>query len=96
MKETMKAHVNVTLEGIVVNEMFEGTSADEVVGKMKARVARELPFAMKMVVNSMSNLMFTQEVVRRYNDFKKLTLPLPNSCEAFLTLAQEQGLAMLS
>jgi hypothetical protein len=92
----MTVHVNVTLEGIAVNETFEGTSADEVVGKMKARVARELNFAMKMVVNSMSNLMFAQEVVRRYNDFKSLTLPLPNSCDEFLTLAQEQGLATLS
>lgn len=92
----MKVHVNVTMEGVSVNEMFEGATAEEIVGKMKARVARELNFAMKMVVNSMSNLMFAQEVVRRYNDFKRLTLPLPNSCEEFLSLAQQQGLATLA
>ena len=89
----MKVHVNVSLEGMSVNEMFEGITADEIVGKMKARVARELSFPMKMALNAMGNLMFAQEVVRRYNTFKKLALPLPASTQEFLTLAQEQGLA---
>ena len=89
----MRVHVNVSLEGMSVNEAFEGSSADDIVGKMKARVARELSFPMKMVVNGMSSLSFAQEVVRRYNSLKKLMLPLPASCQEFLTLAQAQGLA---
>ena len=92
----MNVHVNVSLEGLSVNETFEGSTADEIVGKMKARVARELSFPMKMAVNAMGNLMFVQEVVRRYNDVKKLALPLPKSSDEFLTLAQEQGLATLN
>src|SRR5690242_19030946 len=79
----MKVFVNVALEGMAINEAFEGSTADEVVGKMKARVARELNFMMKMAVNAMSNLQFAQEVVRRYNDMKKLRLPLPTSCQEF-------------
>jgi hypothetical protein len=89
----MKVHVNVSLEGMSVNEMFEGGTADEVVTKMKARVARELSFPLKLAVNAMSSLGFAQEVVRRYNAFKKLDLPLPRTCEEFLELAREQGLA---
>ena len=89
----MKVHINVSLEGISVNEGFEGATADEIVGKMKSRVARELSFPMKMALNAMSSLMFAQEVVRRYNSYKKLSLPLPVSSQEFLTLAAEQGLA---
>ena len=91
----MRVHVNVSLEGISVNESFDGATADEVVGKMKARVARELSFPMKMGLNAMGNVMFAQEVVRRYNSYKKLSLPLPSSSQEFLTLATEQGLATL-
>jgi hypothetical protein len=89
----MRVHVNVSLEGMSVNEAFEGTTPDDIVGKMKARVARELSFPMKMAVNAMGNVMFAQEVVRRYNDVKKLSLPLPANSQEFLTLAQQQGLA---
>ena len=91
----MKVHVNVALEGMSINELFEGATADEIVGKMKARVATELNFVMKMAVNAMSDLTFAQEVVRRYNAFKKLSLPLPATCQEFLTLAVQQGLATL-
>jgi hypothetical protein len=91
----MKVHVSVALEGMAVNESFEGVTAEEIVGKMKARVARELGFALKFAVNAMSSLMFAQEVVRRYNDSKKLNLPLPASCQEFLSLAQQQGLATI-
>ncbi len=91
----MKVHVNVYLEGMSVDESFEGATADELVGKMKARVARELNFPMKMAINAMGNLMFAQEVVRRYNSYKKLSLPQPSTCDEFLTLATEQGLAKM-
>lgn len=89
----MRVNVNVSLEGMSVNEVFNGASADDIVGKMKSRVASELSFPMKLAVNGMGNLMFVQEVVRRYNTVKKLNLPLPTSCQEFLTLAQQQGLA---
>ena len=89
----MRVHVNVSLEAMSVNETFEGATADDIVGKMKARIARELGFAMKMIVNAMGNLVFAQEVVRRYNELKNLSLPLPTSAQEFLSLACEQGLA---
>jgi hypothetical protein len=92
----MKVHVDVKLEEIAIQETFEGTTPEEIVGKMKIRVARELSFAMRMAVNAMSNLMFAQEVVRRYNETMKLDLPLPRSCEEFLHLAQQQGLATVT
>jgi hypothetical protein len=84
------------MEGIAVKETFTGSTAEEVVGKMKARTASEMNFAMRLAVNSMSNLMFAQEVVRRYSAYKKINLPLPNSCQEFLTLAQQQGLAVIT
>lgn len=91
----MKVHVSVQQPNLNVNEDFEGENAEELVGKMKARVAKELPFAMRMMVNAMSNLMFAQEVVKRYNQTMKKEIPQPQSCEEFLTLAQEQGFATM-
>lgn len=89
----MKVHVSIQQQNINVDEDFEGANSDELVGKMKARVAKELPFAMRVMVNAMSNLMFAQEVVKRYNQNSKKDLPSPQSCDEFLTLAQEQGFA---
>lgn len=83
------------MDAISVNESFDGSTADEIVGKMKSRVARELSFPMKMAVNAMGNLMFAQEVVRRYNDARKKAVSIPTSCQEFLTLAQENGIATI-
>ncbi len=91
----MRVHLNVSLEEMSVNEPFDGATADEVVSKMKSRVAKELSFPMKMALGAMGNVMFAQEVVRRYNAYKKLSLPLPASSEEFLTLAQQEGLAVV-
>jgi hypothetical protein len=91
----MRVHVNVTIEGVTVNESFDGATADEIVSKMKTRVARELSFPMRMALGAMGNVMFAQEVVRRYSDHKKISLPLPKTCQEFLELARQQGLATL-
>jgi hypothetical protein len=89
----MKVHVNIDQQGLTINETFTGNSPDEIVAVMKSRVARELPFALRLAVGAMSNLIFAQEVVKRYNQSQKLNLPIPASCDAFLQLAQEQGFA---
>ena len=62
----MRVNVKINQQGVNINETFTGADTDEVVSKMKARVARELPFVMRLAVNAMSNLMFAQEVVKRY------------------------------
>ncbi|HZO87094.1 MAG TPA: hypothetical protein VFB38_02055 [Chthonomonadaceae bacterium] len=91
----MKVRLHFRQDKIHIDEEFAGKSADEVVGAMKARVMKELPFAMRLVVGTMSNLGFAQEVVRRYNESQKKSLPVPESCAEFLTLAQGEGLATI-
>jgi hypothetical protein len=85
----MRVQVHIDRPPIVVNEAFDGRNADEVVGKLKARVLSELNFAMRLMVNSFSNLRFAQETVRRYNDREKTHYPVPNSCWEFLQSAEE-------
>ena len=89
----MKIQVNITHANMTINETFNGKTAEEVVGAMKSRVAKELPFALRLAANAMGNLMFAQEVVKRYNDSEKKNLDLPKSCDEFITLAEEQGFA---
>lgn len=91
----MKVHVQIKQQGVEVNEVFTGNNADAIVGAIKTRVARELNFALRMVVNGMSNLGFAQEVVKRYNESKQKRIPIPATCEEFLASAQAEGLATL-
>jgi hypothetical protein len=91
----MKVLVTINDPQLTINEAFTGANADEVVGRMKARVSRELPFAMRLMVGAMSNLMFAQEVVKRYNEAQKQNAPIPASCEEFLQLAQAHGFATI-
>lgn len=91
----MRVNVNIQQDSIKINETFSGRSAEEVVTAMKARVAKEANFAMRMMINAASPLMFAQEVVKRYNDSKKTNLPIPNSCAEFLQTAAEQKLVTI-
>jgi hypothetical protein len=91
----MKVHVKIDQDNFSVDETFTGANADDLVGQMKARVAKELNFAMRLALNAMSNLAFAQEVVKRLNQAKKLDLPIPKNCDEFLQLAQQQGFAQI-
>ena len=91
----MKVHVTIDHPAMSVDEIFSGSNADEVVGAMKARVAKALPFTQRLAVSAASNLMFVQEVVKRYNANQQLNLPIPNSSEEFLQMAQTQGFATI-
>ena len=91
----MKVYVKISQDNIKIDEAFVGDTADEVVGKMKARVAQELGFIMRTALNALSNLAFAQEVVKQLNQKQKLNLPIPNSCDEFLRQAQEHGYATI-
>jgi len=91
----MKVHVTVSQDNIKVDEAFVGGTADEIVTKMKARVAKELGFIMRQALNAMSAITFAQEVVRQLNQKQKLNLPIPTSCDEFLRQAQDSGYATM-
>ncbi len=91
----MRVRVKIDQDNFNVDEVFSGASADEVVGQVKAFVAKKLNFAMRIALNAMSNVSFAQEVVKRLNQAKKLNLPLPNSCAEFIQQAQQQGYATI-
>ena len=92
----MQVHVKISQESIKVDETFTGATSDEIVAQVKSRVAKEVPFFMRPMVNGMSNLTFAQEVVKRYNSNTKQNIPIPASCDEFLTMAQQQGFATVS
>lgn len=87
----MSVKVHIDRAPIVVNETFIGQNADAVVGKLKQRVLPELNFALRLMVNSFSNLRFAQEIVHRYNMREKTSYLAPNSCWEFLLNAEEMG-----
>ncbi len=91
----MSVKVHINRPPITVNEAFQGQNADEVVGKLKARVLPELNFAARLMLSSFSNLRFAQEIVSRYNAKEKTNYPAPNSCWEFLQNAEEMGYATI-
>jgi hypothetical protein len=88
---TVKIHID--RPELKVHETMTGATADEVVGRIKARVVPELPFILRPFVNAMDNLTFAQEIVKRYNKNENFNLPLPKTCRDFLNLAQALGFA---
>jgi hypothetical protein len=91
----MKVNVNIKHDNMTINETFSGANAEAIVTAIKARVVKELPFALRLLAGGMSPLMFAQETVKRYNETMKTNVRRPNSCEDFLQLAQEEGLATI-
>jgi hypothetical protein len=91
----MKVRVNINQQGVEINEVFTGNTSEAIVSAMKARVARELNFALRLVINGMSDLSFAQEVVRRYNENTRKNVPIPTSCDQFLQSAQTEGFAWI-
>ena len=89
----MKVQVRFSTDDIEIDQVFEGSSAEEIVGQMKASVAGRLGFGLKLVVNSMSSLRFAQEVVGRYNESVGKHIPTPASCQEFIELGQKEGIA---
>lgn len=91
----MKVNVNINNPNMKLNETFSGPNADAVVAAMKARVLKELPFALRLAANALSPLMFAQEAVKRYNESMKTNIPRPNTCEEFIKFAVDNGFATI-
>ena len=88
----MKVRVKtVTPEG-PIDEVFAGPTAEAVVAAMQKAVASRLGFAMRFFVNSMSPSSFAQEVVKRYNQETRKSIPIPKSCDEFLKLGEQEGI----
>jgi len=87
--------VNFRSPAMEINETFAGDDADEIVGAMKSRIAKNSPFAMRLLIGGMSKAMFMQEVVNRYNDYANKPLTMPDSSEEFLELMQREGIAAI-
>ncbi len=88
----MRVRVQFQAEQIRVDEYFNGNSAEEIVRQMQSKVASKVNFVMRLAVNALSPLQFSQEAIRRYNDATGKTLPIPQTCEEFLKLGQQEGI----
>lgn len=78
-----------------INEVVEGATAQEVVAAMQKRVASEAGFIVGAVVRKMTPLAFAQEATRRYNSAFKDSLPIPQTCDAFVQMGIQKQFATL-
>jgi hypothetical protein len=89
----VKLHVHFQTGEIKVDEIVEGATSEQIVGKMQARVAQEAGFLVGQVVKRMTPLQFAQEAIRRYNAATKDNAPIPQSCDEFLKTGVEKKFA---
>jgi hypothetical protein len=91
----VKVRVQYQAQQICVDELFSGKNAEEIVRQMQSKVASKVNFVMRLAVNALSPLQFSQEAIRRYNDATKKNLPIPQTCEEFLKLGQNEGIVTI-
>jgi hypothetical protein len=91
----MKVRVTYEAPGLRIDEIFIGPTCEVVLMAMKHRAASEAGFAARLVINGMSMMGFAQEVVRRYNRSAGKSLPIPETCQEFLRLAESEGIATI-
>lgn len=89
----MKVHVHLTVGEVKVDQVVTGETAEEIVASVRDQTARQAGFLIGAVIRRMTPLEFAREATRRYNTATKSDAPLPDSCEAFIRMAQEKGLA---
>lgn len=90
----MKLHVNMDVAGRHIDEIVEGQDADDVLGRIKARVQRELGWK-GLFLNALTPLAFAQMAVQRYNSSRKADLPVPATADEFIKLGQQMGYVSL-
>ena len=95
MKEPLKVAFDIDRPPLQLHETIVGENADDVVKRLKDRIAPRLPFTMRLLIMPMNGLSFGQEVVRRYNDEMKTSLPIPKSCAEFLAQCEELEFATI-
>ena len=93
LSKPIKVYFSINRPQLQMHEVFVGENADDVIKRLKDRAAPQLPFTMRLLIMPMNPLAFVQEVVRRYNDEMKTSLPIPKTCAEFLTQCIELGFA---
>lgn len=90
----MKMHVKMEVAGRAIDEVVEGADAEDLLGKIKARVQRELGWK-GLFLNALTPLAFAQMAVQRYNSSRKADLPVPATADDFIKLGQQMGYVTL-
>ena len=91
----MKVNVKASIGNNHIDQDFEGKTADEVVSAMQKAAAAKAGFAIRLFINSMSPLSFAQEVVKRYNQETRKSMPIPSSCDEFIEQGQTEGIVTI-
>ncbi len=78
-----------------VQETVQATDAAGVLHLVKREAARRAPFLLRGFINSLGDLAFAGEAVKRANKSSGRNDPLPTSAQEFLNWAVERGYATI-
>lgn len=90
---TLRVHFHIQHPSVKFDAIITGKDADEVVSILKDRVVADLKFPIKLAAMRLTPLDFAREIVLKYNQEERQSLPRPNSCREFLHLVEAIGYA---
>jgi hypothetical protein len=86
----MKVRITMELSGQKIDDVLEGTDANDLLSQAKARVAKSLGWK-GLFLNAMTPLAFAQRAVALYNEAHHTQYNAPQSADEFLHLGQDLG-----
>ncbi len=87
----MKVHVK--FQGI--DETFEAKDADAMLHLAKQQAAQRAPFLLRPLINSMSDMAFAAEAVKRANQANGRQDPIPTTAQEFIDWGVQQGVVTI-
>ena len=86
----MKLRVHFEIADRNIDEIVDGSNADELLSEAKSRVASELGWK-GMFLHAMSTIQFAQLAVRMYNEHHETQYPIPETAEEFVEFGKVTG-----
>jgi hypothetical protein len=87
----MKIRVTINEGPIKLDEVFEGSSDEELFRKFKDGAAARAPFVIKMAMKGMSDKALCQQVVESYNHKFGTKEPVPSCAQEFIAFGERAG-----
>lgn len=87
----MRIALQINHDGIVLDKIYAGVTAESIVREMKADIAHQVGPPGSIIINMMDEKQFISEAVGIINTKKSIAIAIPKNCSQFLKIAIELG-----
>jgi hypothetical protein len=87
----MKVRVTINQAPIVLDEIVEGRSEEELFQKFRDAATAQAPFMIKLAMKTMSDQALRKQVIESYNYKFKANEPIPADAREFIAFGERAG-----